>query len=158
MDAAKRATPIQGPIAVGYARRDVTVPRCDPADQREGAIERLGWRPDSFDAAKRQVAGMPETREVPVNAGRIGPLGIATNAGELFVEWGLSVKERSPFPHTIVSELTNDWIGYEPTAQAFQHEGYETLVGVDFVPLEGIRMLVDTAVELLQELWEEDHR
>ena len=41
-----------------------------------------------------------------MNAARIGPLGIATNAGELFVEWGLSVKERSPFPHTIVSELT----------------------------------------------------
>ena len=91
-----------------------------------------------------------------MNAARIGPLGIATNAGELFVEWGLSVKKRSPFPHTIVSQLTNEWIGYEPTAQAFQHEGYETLVGVNFVPLEGIETLVDTAVELLQELWDAD--
>lgn len=158
VDAAKRATPIEGPIAVGYARRDVTVPRCDPATQREGAIERLGWRPDSFEAAKRQVADMARTREVAVNAGRIGPLGIATNAGELFVEWGLSVKERSPFPHTIVSELTNEWVGYEPTAQAFQHEGYETLVGVDFVSIEGIQTLVDTAVELLEELWKGDGR
>jgi neutral ceramidase len=153
--AAKRAIPIAKPIAVGYARRDVTVPRCNPADQREGAVERLGWRPDMFEAAKRQMASMPQTRDVPVNAARIGPLGIATNAGELFVEWGLSVKKRSPFPHTIVSELTNDWIGYEPTEQAFQNEGYETLAGVDFVSLEGIQMLVDTAVELLQELWEE---
>lgn len=156
VDAAKGATPIEGPIAVGYARRDVTVPRCDPAAQREGAVERLGWRADSFDAAKRQVADMPRTREVPVSAARIGPLGIATNAGELFVEWGISVKKRSPFPHTIVSELTNDWIGYEPTAQAFQNEGYETLAGVDFVSPEGIQTLVDTAVELLEQLWEED--
>jgi neutral ceramidase len=154
--AAKRATRIEGPIAVGYARRDVTVPRCEPADQRKGAIERLGWRPDSFEAAKRQVAKMPKTREVPVSAARIGPLGIATNAGELFVEWGLSVKKRSPFPHTIVSELTNEWIGYEPTAHAFEQEGYEILVGVNFVSLEGIQTLVDTAVELLEELWEED--
>ena len=123
VDAAKRATPIEGPIAVGYARRDVEVPCSDPADQREGAVARLGWRPDMFDAAKREAAGMPQTREVPVSAGRIGPLGIATNAGELFVEWGLSVKKRSPFPHTIMCELTNAWIGYEPTAQAFQHEG-----------------------------------
>ena len=65
---------------------------------------------------------------------------------------GISVKKRSPFPHTILCELTNDWIGYEPTAQAIQHEGYETLAGVDFVTLKGIEMLVDTAVELLQEL------
>ena len=158
VDAAKRATPVEGPIAVGYARRDVTVPRRDPAGQREGAIARLGWRPDMFDAAKRTAANMPKTRKVPVSAARIGPLGIATNAGELFVEWGLSVKKRSPFPHTIVSELTNDCIGYEPTAQGFQHEGYEALVGVNFVQLEGIQMLVDTAVELLQELWEEDDR
>ena len=93
-----------------------------------------------------------------MNAARIGPLGIATNAGELFVEWGLSVKKRSPFPHTIMCELTNDWVGYEPTAQAFQQEGYETLVGVNFVSLEGIQMLVDTAVELLQGLWEGDGR
>jgi hypothetical protein len=151
VDAAKQATPIEGPIAVGYARRDLVVPRRDPADQREGAIARLGWRRSPGGAA-------PRSREVPVNAARIGPLGIATNAGELFVEWGLSVKKRSPFPHTIVSELTNDWIGYEPTAQAFGHEGYETLVGVNFVSLEGIQTLVDTAVELLQELWEEDGR
>ena len=155
VDAAKRAIPMEGPIAVGYARRDVLVPCSDPANQREGAIARLGWRPDAFDAAKRQAARMPKMRNVPVSAARIGPLGIATNAGELFVEWGLSVKKRSPFPHTIVSELTNDWIGYEPTAQGFQHEGYETLAGVNFVSLEGIQMLVDTAVELLNSLWSE---
>jgi hypothetical protein len=96
---------------------------------------------------------MPPALKVPVSAARIGPLGIATNAGELFVEWGLSIKKRSPFPHTIVAELTNDWIGYEPTELAFQHEGYETLAGVDFVSRAGIETLVNTAVELLQELY-----
>jgi hypothetical protein len=153
VDAAKGAIPIKGPIAVGYTRREVTVPRCDPASQREGAIARLGWRPKSFDAAKREIANLPKTRNVPVSAVRIGPLGIATNPGELFVEWGLTVKKRSPFPYTFVSELTDDWVGYEPTAEAFEHEGYETLAGVDFVSLEGIQTLVDTAVELLQSLW-----
>jgi hypothetical protein len=156
--AARNAKPIEGPIAVGYARRDVVVPCCDPTNQRVGAVARLGWREDSFNKAKSQAAKGPKTREVPVNAARIGPLGIATNAGELFVEWGIEIKRRSPFPHTIVSELTNDWIGYEPTAQAFEHEGYESLAGVNFVSLEGIQILVDTAVELLDELWKEDGR
>ncbi len=151
VDAARRATPIEGPIAVGYARRDVVVPRRDPADERDGALARLEW-------GHKPGGVPPASRDFPVNAARLGPLAIATNAGELFVEWGLSVKRRSPFPHTILSELTNDWIGYEPTAEGFQHEGYEALAGVNFVPLEGIQMLVDAAVELLQHLWEEDGR
>ena len=98
---------------------------------------------------------MPRTLHVPVSAARIGPLAIATNPGELFVEWGLDIKKRSPFPHTIVTELTDEAIGYEPTAQAFAHEGYEPLVGVNFVSLAGIQTLVDTAVELLQSIAKE---
>ncbi|MCX6911189.1 MAG: neutral/alkaline non-lysosomal ceramidase N-terminal domain-containing protein [Verrucomicrobia bacterium] len=158
VDAAKGAIPIKGPIIVDYARRDVDVPRCNAEAQREDAITRLGWRPESFEGAKRTAAAMPRMLNVPVSATRIGPFAIATNAGELFVEWGISVKKRSPFPHTVLSELTNDWVGYEPTELAFKHEGYETLAGVDFVSLEGIQKLVDTAVELLQGLWEGNGR
>ena len=96
---------------------------------------------------------MPRQLLVPVNAARIGPLAIATNAGELFVEHGLTIKERSPFPHTVVAELTNDLIMYQPTREAFEQQGYETLVGPNRVSMTGIEKLVDTAVELLQELW-----
>ena len=158
VEAARNAVAVKGPVVVDCARRDVEVPRCDPAAQRDGAITRLGWRPDMFENAKRSAAAMPPTLNVPVSAARIGPLGIATNAGELFVEWGLSVKKRSPFLHTIVSELTNDWVGYEPAEPAFQHEGYETLAGVDFVSLKGIQTLVDASVELLQDLWKKNSR
>jgi hypothetical protein len=153
VDAAKDAIPVEGPVALDYARRDVDVPRCNAEAQRPEAISRLGWRPESFEGAKRTAEAMPHTLNVPVSAARIGPFAIATNAGELFVEWGISVKKRSPFPHTILSELTNDWVGYEPTELAFQHEGYETLAGANFVSLEGIRKLVDTSVEMLDELW-----
>ncbi len=152
VDAARKAIPVKEPVVVDYMRRDVEVPRCDAEAQSDQTIARLGWRPESFEGAKRTAVAMPRTLSVPVSAARIGPFAIATNAGELFVEWGISVKKRSPFPHTILSELTNDWIGYEPTAQAFEHEGYETLAGVNFVSLEGIQTLVDTAVELLDHL------
>lgn len=158
VEAAKSAIPVEGPVAVDYARRDVDVPRCNAEGQREGAIARLGWRPESFEAARKTAEAMPRTRNVPVSAARIGPFAIATNAGELFVEWGIQIKKRSPFPHTVLSELTNDCIGYEPTKLAFQHEGYETLAGVNFVSLEGIEKLVDTAVELLEELKQREGR
>jgi len=156
--AARRAKAIEGPIAVDAERRDVAVPRRDPATQPPEAIGRLNWggrggRPDVFEPQLDRVAAMPEELLIPVNAARIGPLGIASNAGELFVEWGLSIKRRSPFPHTVVAQLTNDEIGYQPTKQAFEQQGYETLVGANWVSLEGIEKIVDTAVELLEELW-----
>ena len=152
VEAAKESIAVENP-AVDYVRRDVEVPRCNAEAQLPEKITRLGWREESFEGARRTAAAMPHTLNVPVSAARIGPFAVATNAGELFVEWGIQVKKRSPFPHTILSELTNHWIGYEPTALAFQHEGYETLAGVDFVSLEGIQKLVDTSVELLDELW-----
>lgn len=156
--AARKARKVGGPVAVAAARRNVKVPRRDPASQREGAIERLNWgagggRTDFFGPRKDWVASLPEQLEVPVSAARIGPLGLATNAGELFVEWGIEIKRRSPFPHTIVAELTNDSIGYQPDRQAFMQEGYEALVGANRVSPEGIQMLADNAVELLETLW-----
>ncbi len=157
LDAARRARRIEGPIAVNATRHDVAVPRRDPASQRDGAIERLCWgsgggRRDVFGPSLKWVAGLPSQQIVPVNAARIGPLGIATNAGELFVEWGLDIKRRSPFPHTIVTELTNDTIGYQPDAAAFAAEGYETLVGANRIAPEGIQSLIDSAVQQLETL------
>jgi hypothetical protein len=106
------------------------------------------------------VASMPDPLIVPINAAHIGPFAIASNPGELFVEHGLSIKRRSPFPHTVVAELTNELILYQPTAAAFAQQGYETLVGANRVSLDGVEVIVNTAVELLEELWqaEEKHR
>ena len=156
VNAAKEAIAVDGFVAVDYARRDVDVPRCNAEAQLPQKITRLGWREESFEGARRTAAAMPHTLNVPVSAARIGPFAMATNAGELFVEYGISVKKRSPFPHTILAELTNAWVGYEPSPLAFEHEGYETLAGANFVALEGIQKLVDTSVVLLQELWKKD--
>jgi len=156
--AAKEAIAVDGFVAVDYARRDVDVPRCNAEAQLPQKITRLGWREESFEGARRTAAAMPHTLNVPVSAARIGPFAMATNAGELFVEYGISVKKRSPFPHTILAELTNAWVGYEPSPLAFEHEGYETLAGANFVSLEGIQRLVDTSVELLQDLWKKEGR
>jgi hypothetical protein len=147
-----------GPIVVGGVRRDVQVPRRDTGSQPPEAIGRLAWgdrgsREDVFGPQVDRVAAMPEQLLIPVNAARIGPFAIATNAGELFVEHGLEIKRRSPFPHTVVAELTNDLIMYQPTREAFAQQGYETLIGPSRVSMAGIEQLVDTAVDLLQVLW-----
>ena len=57
----------------------------------------------------------------------IGDTAFVSVPGEMFVELGLEIKEKSPFKHTFVVELANDYVGYIPTRIAFEEGGYETL-------------------------------
>lgn len=56
----------------------------------------------------------------------IGSVAIITNPAELFSVFGLQIRQQSPFPVTIISELTNGYCGYVPTQESFKHRGYET--------------------------------
>ncbi|MHB0856099.1 MAG: hypothetical protein ACYC5M_00845 [Anaerolineae bacterium] len=156
--AAKRAKKVEGDIPVAGARLDLTVDRRDPATQPPEAVHRLNWGggnayPDVFDPVAAKLAESPKTRMVPVTAVRIGPFAMASNPGELFVEHGLTIKRRSPFPHTVVAELSNDIILYQPTREAFEQQGYETLAGANRVSPDGIEAIVDGASDLLERLW-----
>jgi len=156
--AARRARPLAGPLILGCIRRDIAVPRRDPDTQPPGAIDRLNWagkggRRDRFVPHLERVRAMPPELVVPISAVHIGPFAIATNPGELFVEHGLEIKARSPFPHTVVAELTNDAVGYQPTRRGFELEGYETLVGANRISPDGIETIVETATAMLDDLW-----
>jgi len=68
----------------------------------------------------------------------------------VFVDLGLAIKKASPFPTTVVVELCNDAPGYVPTRKAFAEGSYETVNSR--VQPGGGEMLVETAIELLNEL------
>ncbi len=68
----------------------------------------------------------PLERPTPIMAVRIGDLGVVGMPGEIFVEYGLQIKERSPFAHTMTVELANDYIGYTPTDKALGQGSYES--------------------------------
>jgi len=70
--------------------------------------------------------------------------------GEVFVELGLAIKKRSPFPMTFVVELANDNIGYVPDRRSYAEGNYEP-VSSRCAPGSG-EMLVDAAVQLLEEI------
>ncbi|MBI4025747.1 MAG: hypothetical protein HY360_12255 [Verrucomicrobia bacterium] len=63
---------------------------------------------------------------VRLNVLCVGDAVIATNPAELFVEYGLEMRRRSPACVTLVSELTDGYCGYVPTRRAFRRGGYET--------------------------------
>jgi hypothetical protein len=47
--------------------------------------------------------------------------------GEMFTEFGLTLKEDSPFPITITAELANGALGYIPNRQAYPQGAYEVI-------------------------------
>jgi hypothetical protein len=70
--------------------------------------------------------------------------------GEPFAEIGMRIRERSPFPETIVVSLSQGSCGYVPLKECFPRGGYETL------PVRGggadpdtAQLLIETAVSLL---------
>ncbi len=90
--------------------------------------------------------GKPIEAEVQVFG--LGDVGIVALPGEIFVELGLQIKERSPFKHTLILTLANNSIGYIPTAEAFKQGAYEVEVS-RITAGEGER-LAETAVRLLK--------
>ncbi|HVW39639.1 MAG TPA: hypothetical protein VHB99_20115 [Pirellulales bacterium] len=79
-----------------------------------------------------------------------GQTAIVGLPGEVFVELGLAIKQASPFPTTMIVELSNDNPHYVPTQKAFAEGSYETVNSI--VQSGGGEMLVDAAVKLLKEL------
>jgi len=68
-------------------------------------------------------AGEAFSAELQVLA--IGPAAFVGIPGECFVELGLAIQRRSPFPHTFVVTFANDHLDYIVTRQAFEEGGYE---------------------------------
>jgi neutral ceramidase len=58
---------------------------------------------------------------------RVGDAVICCNPAELYVEFGLALKKRSPARVTLVAELADGYVGYVPTPEAIRHGGYSAL-------------------------------
>lgn len=84
---------------------------------------------------------------------RIGDLGLATGPGQMFCEFGLDCKVRSPCAHTMYVSLANGNAGYVPTPEALAKGGYEpTLCRGSRLAPEAGGLIVDAQVKLLERL------
>lgn len=75
---------------------------------------------------------------------------IVTLPGEMFVEYGLAIKNFSPFANTLIVELSNHSISYVPNKKAFSQGGYE--VENSRIAPGGGEMLAAAAIQMLNEL------
>jgi hypothetical protein len=88
-----------------------------------------------------------------ISAVQIGNLLLVSNANECFAQIGLNIKAASPFEHTMVSELTNGYMGYLPTADVFGPHGggYEgRLSGGSFLEKDAWQKVQTKSIEMIK--------
>lgn len=119
------------------------------ANDRGGNFMKLVRAYRTLDIVER--AGRPFEVEVQV-IGLGSDLAWVALPGEVFVELGLAIKQRSPFAQTFVVELANENIGYIPDRRSYAEGNYEP---------ESARcaagsgeLVVESAVQLLTALHE----
>jgi len=91
---------------------------------------------------------------LPVHAIRIGDLALLTQPCELYCQFGIDIKRRSPAAHTAVCNITDGCAGYCPTTYGVIGGGYsgEPIHWCRLETEAGYR-LVDAAARLLHSLW-----
>ncbi|NPV53373.1 MAG: hypothetical protein HPY71_07605 [Firmicutes bacterium] len=88
-----------------------------------------------------------------LQAFRVGDAAFVAVPGELFVEFGLEIKARSPLKPTFVVGYANGYEGYIPTEKAFSEGGYEPRTArTSQLAEEAGRLITEAAVELLGDL------
>lgn len=82
---------------------------------------------------------------------RLGDVAIATNPFELYLDYGVRIKARSPAVLTLLVQLSCQHCGYLPTEKAVKGGGYSADKYV--VGPKGGQVLVDETVRQLTALW-----
>lgn len=108
------------------------------------------WHQKVIDRFKEQKPG--DTHPTVVHVVRLGDIAITTNQFELYTDYGMQMKARSPALQTFVIQLTGPGT-YLPTARGVQGGAYGSIPQSNTVGPEGGRVLVDRTVEMLDALW-----
>lgn len=138
----RRPTPEQ----LAAARKVVAVK--DPAEKEKLPRLAENYARSTIAAAERTE----DTLTVKLQAIRIGDFAVCGIPFETFVEIGLDLKKRSPFPQTMVIGLANGRHGYLPTPEQHKLGGYETWLGTNVVQEDTSTILVANLLEMLAQL------
>lgn len=111
------------------------------------------WHQGVVDRYEAQQAGTEGDYKMELHALRLGDVAIATNPFELYTDYGVQIKARSPAVQTFVIQLTCGSGGYLPSERAGRGGGYGAVIQSSRVGPEGGQVLVDRSLEAIGELW-----
>jgi hypothetical protein len=101
-----------------------------------------------FELQRKSPEYVPE-----IHVLRLGGTGLSTSPFELYLDYGLRIRARSPASVTLHTQLACDSAGYLPTARAVAAGGYGALVANGSIGPEGGQMLVECILETLRGLF-----
>lgn len=84
---------------------------------------------------------------------RLGDAALSTSPFELYLDYGLRIRARSPAALTLHAQLSCDEAGYLPTARAVAAGGYGALVSNGLIGPEGGQMVVECVLREMDMLF-----
>ncbi len=104
----------------------------------------------------QELYGENPVDTLPIHAIRIGDVALVTEPCELYCQFGLDIKRRSPAPITAVVGLADGYCGYCPTIYGILGGGYtgDPISWTRLEPYAGYK-IVETAGPMLNSLWRE---
>lgn len=178
MEAMRNSKPVSTD-KIAVSREMVPLSRIDISDEQVEWAKKIMLVVEKEGMPPIQADGMPDayyakewiemkkmqdvTDSVEVMVIRIGDIAFAGLPGEMFNEFGLEIKAKSPCTNTIVTGLTNDRRAYFPTAVSFTQgpegftpyiTGYETTPGSTRYDVGSGEKLAASAIAQLEKLFE----
>lgn len=129
------------------ARKAVEQYQDDPKEQWKYL-----WNKSVVDRYETEKAGTAGVFQMELHALRLGDIAIATNEFELFTDYGVQMKARSPAVQTFLIQLTGSG-GYLPTPRAVAGGSYSAIIQSSRVGPEGGQVLVEETVKAFNALW-----
>ncbi len=155
----------QSAVPIGMIERDITLQLRTPTKHQVARAKTILAIKDNKEIAKlpkkaesyaRKTIAMQDGGKttIPLQAIRIGDIGICAIPFETLVEIGLELKERSPFDPTIVVGIANGYNGYLPPPNQHKLGGYETWLGTSRVQEDASVRIIGQLLEMLAALKE----
>ncbi len=145
---------LENPLTV--KRRQITdAERAWAADVLEKAKTEypVVWEYGTAMAYVEGSKNVPETEEFVVTGYRVGPWGMIAMPGEMYTAVGRSIKEGSPFTHTIPVELANGHHGYVIPDSVRENGSYEGRFSSGTTGFGAMDTIVAGSVETLKKLY-----
>lgn len=177
LEAIKNETRVSGG-RVAVSREMVPLSRMDITDEQLAWAQKLMKKVEKEGMPPLQADGIPDAEyakdwiamhevqdrvdSLEVMVVQIGDVAFVGLNSEVFAEFGMEIKSRSPFKNTIVTGLTNDSRGYFPTQVSFTQgpkgftpmiTGYETTPGSTLYEIGSGEKMAESAVNLLKKLY-----
>jgi hypothetical protein len=129
------------------ARKEAAKYAKDPAQKWN-----FNWNQSVVTRYELQKGGESGVLPTEVHVLRLGDVAIASNQFELFTDYGVQMKARSPAVQTFVIQLAGPGT-YLPSERAVRGGGYSAVIQSSRVGPNGGQALVDHTVKAIKELW-----